>query len=322
MTQILSVVTRKCVFHASDRLLTQTSEVQTTDFDRNSNKTIVFCARDAQVVVGYSGRAYLDNLPTDTFIAQALIGIPLPGTGSIGWPDSWVDIGRAVDRLMEQCTAALQRSPLAEQTPQASGLEISILGWRQGRHCNSRIAPIVWAIQRPKTGDWGELEVKRHTRLWEWNRGFALSCIPEAPREVIDWVRANLRERAARSPLEIKRILIEGVRRCAEARPATVGKDCQHVLLTPTMKPQVLIDYVQSEDPEFSKTPASDHDRYSPWIVAPPMAWAPTRLSAGAGWENMQSGFAWRVEGEQPPDAPKRYAYSPQPRPPDPQAGP
>jgi hypothetical protein len=157
---------------------------------------------------------------------------------------------------------------------------MSILGWRQGRHRNSRIAPIVWAIQRPKTGDWGELEVKRHTRLSEWNRGFVLSCIPEAPREVIDWVRANLRERAARSPLDIKRILLEGVRRCAEARPATVGKDCQHVLLTPTMKPQVLIDYVQSEDPEFPKTPASDHDRYSPWIVAPPMAWGPTRLSA------------------------------------------
>src|SRR5262245_50483627 len=132
MTQNIGIVTRHHAFHVSDRLVTQKVGGKFDAFDDNSNKTVVFRAKDARVVVGYSGRAYLDNIPTDTFIARSLLGVGLRGEGgfyAVGFPPSWTDIGRSVERLSQDLSSALGRLPLSER--RSSPLELMILGWRQ-----------------------------------------------------------------------------------------------------------------------------------------------------------------------------------------------
>lgn len=316
MTQTFSVITRRCVFHVSDRLLTQ----GTTQFDPNSNKTVVFRAPDAQVIVGYSGRAYLDGLPTDTFIAQALIGVSLSGTGAlipVGKPASWVDIGRAVERLRVECEAALQRLPISDQV--GHGLEISIVGWRQ-RPRNLRITPLVWTIDRPKGGNWSDLKVMRHLRWWPWYRNYMLVCVPDPPEGIIESVRADLRRRGNISPLEIKKVLVEGLQRCAEAAPERIGKDCLYAFLTPTSRPQLRVEYVRGGINQ-SSTSEPAQEGYSPWIVAPPMVWAPAELSVRGGWDQKIGGdFAWRIEGAEPTSGRRLFSHSSQQRPRDPQS--
>jgi hypothetical protein len=62
------------VIQVGDRRVTQreTPGAPARIFDPQSNKQVVFLCDDAVAVVGYSGAAFLDELPTDHVIAEAL----------------------------------------------------------------------------------------------------------------------------------------------------------------------------------------------------------------------------------------------------------
>jgi hypothetical protein len=51
-------------------------------WDIHANKTVIACGSDCWLVIGYTGLAYFDNKPTDSFIASVIAG-PEPYT--IGW---------------------------------------------------------------------------------------------------------------------------------------------------------------------------------------------------------------------------------------------
>ena len=109
-------------FHVSDRLLTQsvgtTENPRYQEFDPLSNKTVVLRTPDAFVVFGYSGRAYLDGMPTDSWIAQSLMGTSLTG-GSFVWhlggdPPA-IPLSTSLWRLKLDCDAALSRLLVSER---------------------------------------------------------------------------------------------------------------------------------------------------------------------------------------------------------------
>lgn len=315
MTQILGVVTRKLVFHVSDRLLSQQTALGVQAFDRNSNKAVIFCARDAHVVVAYTGRAYLDNIPTDTFIAQSLLGQPLADRAfmDIGYPTAWTDIGRSVKRLQEELCGALQRTPRAERN---ANFEVSILGWKQRRTRNKRIAPIIWDL-RWQTND--DLRLRRYQRWWAWFRSYVVSITPDPPDASIDqWMRAELREPANESVAGFQRVLIETLHRCSATSPTTIGRACLSIKLNPTGSPRARIRFHADSGRPLDPTP--DDVGYSPWIVAPPLAWAPARIrstSGAHGWDS--ENYSWIIDGLTPAPGPLRLSQSSQPRPPDPQ---
>lgn len=320
MTQIFGVVTRKCVFHISDRLLSQRTAGTALPFDLNSNKSVIFCATDAHVVAAYTGRAYLDNIPTDTFIAQSLLGQPLSGSGgffAVGPHASWTDIGRSVERLRQCLTDAFHRLPEKEQE---ADFQVSILGWRQRLVRNKRITPIIWELRRPPGQPNEPFKVSRHQRWWGWDRGYTFSMIPDAPSSIVEWMREEFRKHGYKSPDEIKRVLVEGLRRCVEFRPDTVGHACLQISLTPTVSPHARIRYITDvRQPDYSP---ADPCGYSPWIVAPPMAFAPALMRGGAeggGWTNDVTGYSWKHEGPIGPQGTKKFSQSSQPRPRDPQ---
>jgi len=297
MTQVFSVVTRNHVLHVSDRLISrQRDGASAVAFDRNSNKAVIFCARDAHVVVAFTGRAFLDHIPTDTFVAQSLAGANLTSRGAffgIGARANWLDIGRSVERLRHDLTAAFRRLPVRERE---ANFQVSILGWRQRYRRNRRIMPVVWHLERSTPDTDSEFQVQRHLRWWGWDRGYALSIIPEVSQEMEHWIRHHLRERGGESPAALKQVLIEAMCKCASTRADTVGRSCIQIVLTPTTKPQARIRYIA--DVCAPEQRASGTEAYSPWIVAPPMAYAPAVMrgsTEGGGWSSPN--YTWIYEG-------------------------
>jgi hypothetical protein len=286
-------------------------------FDRNSNKSVVFRATDGHLVAAYTGHAYLDGIPTDTFIAESLLGVNLSKPGGffgVGHPASWTDVGRSVERLRGNLSAAFQRMP---ESDRAIDFQVSVLGWRQRRARNRRVTPVIWELRRSELR--GEIfQIFRHQRWWRWDQSFTTTTVPDLGRNpILDWMRAELREFGAKSPDEVKRIIVEGLRRCAEERPQTVGRSCLQIVLTPAVAPHVRIRYILDTCSPTDLTP--DGVGYSPWIVAPPMAYAPAVIGGGGGgFTNTATGYQWVLEGVAPPPGPKRFSQSSQRRSSDP----
>jgi hypothetical protein len=70
MTLILTFASPFYVLQVSDRLVT----VSGKEFDAVANKNVIYLARDADATIGYTGRAFVDRVPTDQWIAEKLGG--------------------------------------------------------------------------------------------------------------------------------------------------------------------------------------------------------------------------------------------------------
>jgi hypothetical protein len=70
MTLVLSVATPAYSLQVSDRLVSKGGE----PFDPLANKNVVVRATDGLLVFGYTGLAFLDRMPTDTWIADRISG--------------------------------------------------------------------------------------------------------------------------------------------------------------------------------------------------------------------------------------------------------
>ncbi len=109
-----------------------------------ANKALVYCASNAIVAIGYGGPAYLENLPTDEWIAEKLWGQALPRfiDGSpctqIGRHSSsvWPDIGYAVRKLKHE---------LEQLRPSMAELSIVFAGWQKVRRS---ARPIMMHLER------------------------------------------------------------------------------------------------------------------------------------------------------------------------------
>jgi len=73
MTLILGQASRDYVLQVTDRLVTKGNR----PFDPLANKNIVYCARNALVAIGFTGIAFLGDIPTDQWIVEQLTGTSL-----------------------------------------------------------------------------------------------------------------------------------------------------------------------------------------------------------------------------------------------------
>ncbi len=104
MTLHITLLTQEYVQQASDRLVTHSGGVA---WEARANKSIVHVASDAVVSVGYTGLAYLADVPTDRFIAQSLVGTDIQMGDFGARPEfenprrRWMDLGLAALRLRD-----------------------------------------------------------------------------------------------------------------------------------------------------------------------------------------------------------------------------
>ncbi|WP_050470483.1 hypothetical protein [Herbaspirillum chlorophenolicum] len=79
MTLIFTKTFANVALQTSDRLVTwKTKEKNIIPFDRRANKTIIFKAADGIAVIGFAGAAFINNVPTDEWLAEVLYGRRLP----------------------------------------------------------------------------------------------------------------------------------------------------------------------------------------------------------------------------------------------------
>src|SRR5258708_26583621 len=103
MTLILSQASINYVLQVTDRLVTQHENVtqRYNPFDPLANKNIVYCSKNSVVAIAYTGIAYIDDIPTDKWIAQQLIGEPHERGRRMGPLRQHLDQGRAIDLLRD-----------------------------------------------------------------------------------------------------------------------------------------------------------------------------------------------------------------------------
>lgn len=130
MTLRVTFVSGDYVLQVSDRLVSVDRRAGVESYDREANKTVVYFARDAYVSIGYTGLAYLEDRPTDQWIAEKLIGEEVesrrgPSGGisqriTAGPVPPWFGIGTARRILRRERVAVTSRrheSPPGQPTP-------------------------------------------------------------------------------------------------------------------------------------------------------------------------------------------------------------
>jgi hypothetical protein len=295
MTLVLSLVTRWRAFHVSDRLLTQKAgdlaNPDYKEFDAFSNKTVILRTPDALTVCGYSGRAYIDNMPTDSWIAQSFMGTSLGG-GEFVWHLSGgpppVSLSKSIWRLKTDCDAALARLPESER--RQSPLRINIAGWRNDRH-RPRMRPVsLELVQTIVPPDIDRMIFHfEHPKRWAWDRTFRIRATPDnVPVEEARWILDKLQSEGSASPDACEDVLVQGIQRIAQRNP-TVGRNVLAVRLEPTEKPNILIQY----HPDPATRTSEQTSAYSPWILVPPSAWGPSLTTSGVDASSVQ----WVMRG-------------------------
>ncbi|MEJ1967054.1 MAG: hypothetical protein WDN03_00240 [Rhizomicrobium sp.] len=234
MTLVLTAASPYWVVQLSDRLVSINTNGRTDVYDPVANKTIVYRATDALVSIGYSGIAYVGNMPTDEWLAEILWGARLmrgfdgerPAM-TFGGPLHRRDMGRSIINIRR----AIESLPVASGVDRY-GLFLTIAGWQRHRH---RFRPIVVEITRFA----GATKVERAPRHWSAGDTFRIHSIganidAAALRAGYEQFRTP-RGLIHCSPVQIEAVLANTIRSIS-ATNASVGS---HILSTILVRPDL-----------------------------------------------------------------------------------
>lgn len=290
MTQILNLLTNGFCIQVSDRLLSRTFKPQeksdrriwTAPHDTNSNKSLVFLASDAFVIIGYCGIAYLEGDTTDTYIAKKLIGIDLLNDGSnkTNVPLSAVKLNDSIDALKTGLSESLRKLPIDRRRER---LEITIAGWKWGSSSEDQVAFCQLVARDIETGDGSSLTIKS----WEDSHPDALllAPTPALPREEFERTVKQINKERVFST-NAREILNETLSNVAKLRPRAVSESSLEI----TAKPYIYKEYPLDTHLTFRFSHAGKGLRgdadvkagYLPWIISPPFISWPQVVKQGS----------------------------------------
>jgi hypothetical protein len=233
-------------------------------------------AKDAIVAIGLAGLAYLDNVPTDQWLASVLTseqpsaaqGGPGRGTriqtfGRRIFPSEWPDIGTAMKRLQARLSNVF---PKLGRRERESGLYLSLAGW-QGRWRWSRdggelkrVRPVLYRIW-PNQSQTFLLEGL--PRYWGWeSNGFRLDAVPKLPPDTLATLRTELNSPPNNVLTDdvAEGILLAAMRQLAQQPERGVGNDYLSVSINLRRDPMVRVRYL----PESFTS-----GFYTGWLVTP-----------------------------------------------------
>jgi hypothetical protein len=327
VTQILSLLTPRYVLQVSDRLVSQRRPGRPlTKHDSKFNKHILFMAKDAVVSIGFTGLAYLDNVPTDQWLASVLTneqpsapqGGPGRGTrfrlfGGRLFPPEWPDIGTAMKRLQTRLSIAF---PKLRREERQSGLYLTVAGWQgywRWSHDGGdlqRLRPVLYKIWPDRTQTF---LLEGLPRYWGWeSHEFRLAAIPKLSPDILATLRTDL----SSPPNNIltdevaEGILLAAMRRLSQLPNRGVGADYLSVSIYLPRTPMVRIRYhPESFAPGF----------YTGWLVTPSAVQPPQAIQVSQGMSTGVQSGPLSISFEGPLSAPGFSASSTdQPRRPPP----
>lgn len=270
MTLHLALCTRQFVLQLSDRLVTRGTE----PFDIASNKNVVYVARNGIVTFGYTGLAYLEGIPTDTWIAEKLTGFETGALANDGFTfrmgglPMWLDVGAAANLLVERL------KPIYELTIRR-GLPISVqvAGWQWPAKHIGRARPIGGEIVSD-SGRAHDLAIHWSARDWHFAPGAVLLCsTPEyLSKEEKDYLLRHL-QMMWPHPKHVVGPIVEAIRRKARLQPK-IGLDCMCVFLPHPAHRRIEVMYIGASHhnlmiPKESGDVAKPRAAYSPWLIGP-----------------------------------------------------
>lgn len=284
MTLVLTRASQSYVIQVTDRLVTKGRK----KFDELANKNIILHSRNAIVTIGYSGHAYIGNLPTDQWIAECLIGKTTIQGGktpaiSLGkQADGWLDIGYSLILLKASLDDAAKMNVRRDWRKdwKSKPFEVTIAGWQWGKKGRER--PIIaWLSKEPGSNTF---ELGYQKRDWYFGRRMHLNAIPgeNISRNHLESLTALL---SNKSISETEALLVDAIRQRAKTLPE-VGSECMSILLLPTKYQQVHVQYLPTKPAKAilaqSKSESIIKVAFSPWIIGPGSVYAPSAMSGEA----------------------------------------
>ncbi len=288
MTLILTRAPKDYMLQVTDRLVTR----QRKAFDELANKNIVYCAGNALVAIGYTGLAFLGDVPADQWIVETLTGHIFdrarkpPAISFL--KTRMLDLGRALTELK----VALDKAPVAAKWRAewiAKSFAVCVAGWQWHR---TRFRPLIAWLDKPCESTAFELGYME--RYWFCKRA-PLETGPRrsfqftvgaAPLENITrpGLQALIDQLRDRSPDDAESVLVEAVREVASRLPE-VGPHCVSILLMPPSVGYARVRYLPLHGPASAVISTSHRGTFrlpvafSPWIAGPAMIAAPSVLS-------------------------------------------
>jgi len=297
VTLIVSLIGARGVVQACDRRTSWRPRKHLKEFDAFANKTVLFLAREAAVSMSYTGLAFLDDIPTDQWMAECLRGDPLPRQPGgedpgmwqmvLGMPANWPSIDSALHRLTVELERAYGRLPADER---GEPLHIVVVGVRWA---SDQAKPFNASIQK---------EATRLTFSLKWDTAAPIrgGRIIYAPAVHV----SSARRKAMYARLhtltleETEAAFVELIRQIAEWNQA-VGPHLTTVCIHPPR--QGVIDVRFRSAPRIKRRKAvrggGTQVAYSPWVISPMTRQAPTEVG-GMGTTMVPFGpYQLRIHG-------------------------
>ena len=311
MTLIVSIwLSEGFVAQITDRQLTTQSDGR--PFDNLSNKTLIYWAKDAIVSMAYTGPAYIEDRPTDSWIAWKLWGKPLDDFEKIRGglmtrvPPVQYHIGQAI-KLLE---AELKTSEIARQ--KNSGFELHIVGWKWKLGKNAlrgkkRPLQVGWMIRQEQGGGMATQHTAR-----KFQPGLALHASPDTNisrlqlQQILEGILRvvvnNLELPMVDRSRKIEDEIVKSIRDIAAVNPF-VGTNCMSVLIAPPhLERLVRVRFFPDKvyracDLGVTSTPEQDEASFCPWIIGPSSTMAP-QVVVGDGWTFQLGPFEVQLDGK------------------------
>jgi hypothetical protein len=283
MTLIISKACRNYVLQVTDRLVTRAGK----SFDPFANKNIIFCAQNGIVSIAYTGLAFLDEIPTDQWIAEKLMGKSFdrsrkPPALGFGVATKSIYIGPALKMLKEALEDATLKHVKAELRKYwtAKSFDLCIDGYVWNNKGIFRPF-LAWISKNPGKNIFTYGCPPRHCLV---GGNFILSA---APQNISQSELENLKKQLiGKSPDEVENLLVQSIREISMRNPS-VGQDCMSIFLPPPSVAHIealRVRYIPARPTDaIISTKTSQHTvgnvSFSPWLVGPNSFASPSIMS-------------------------------------------
>jgi hypothetical protein len=233
------------------------------DHDALANKTLLYLAPDGRFSLSYSGLSYLDEIPTDEWIARVITGInpPHPWVGmKFGHVPRRLDIGRTGMLLARNLEHSYKRLPARHRE---SGVSILIVGWKYRRSRPDQRITEAWAVVKPD--DNTKASVGPLLPREEEDPYHLFSIGARLPEELASNVLERIEDEEA-DALTSERLLVDAIRQLASPGSG-IGADCLSVLVPPFSAPEVV--YRPAAERLLSVIPSEEQVpvAFTPWLI-------------------------------------------------------
>jgi len=265
----------------SDRLVTRDS----APLDFLSNKSLIIVAANGVVTLSYTGRAFLDAVPTDQWLAEVVRGKRFdrsrkPPAISFEQTLQVPDIGRNLERIR----IAIQEIRLSAAIPTASIgkwygelFEIGFVGWQWYR--KKRLRPIVGSIEKAAWSLSATIRYLPRSPLQCRRIGFTAVPAGHVTRAELTSLYSQL---GRLSEVDTESALVTQIRQISATTPI-VGPDCMSVVMPRPGRAPIRVKYFpvhqSAADLVGVKWRARLPVAFSPWILAPAACHAPSMVN-------------------------------------------